>query len=115
MTWIAEHDDPSEPTIGSYLVYGLQLLQCKVPKPDFLPCAKEALKSWEQLRPGNMQLPVPEEIIYDIGLHIGQERLDVLLLMLVQFDACLRPSEALMLRKEHLVRPMGARYISSGD
>lgn len=110
ITWVAEHDDPSDTSRGAYLIYGLQLLRCKVAKSLFLPCAKEALASWKRHFPGSMQLPVPEEIIFDLAVSIGNSRLDVALLMLLQFDACLRPSEALQLCKAHVVPPVGGRY-----
>ena len=107
ITWVAEHDDPSDTSRGAYLIYGLQLLRCKVAKSMFLPCAKESLASWKRHFPGSMQLPVPEEIIFDLAVSIGNSRLDVALLMLVQFDACLRPSEALQLCKAHVVQQVG--------
>jgi len=102
--------EDAEPRVGAYLIYGLQLLRCTVPKSQFLPNAKEALISWKKLRPGAMQLPAPEEILFDILMEVGRTRLDLMLLGLLQFDACMRPGETLSLRKEHVVPPAGARY-----
>ena len=87
MDWQYYHED-TDPNNCAYLVYGLQLLECQVPK----------------------QLPFPEEIVYDVGLHLAASNLHWLLLLLVQFDAFLRPSEALGLKADHLVAPVGARY-----
>ncbi|CAE7246456.1 unnamed protein product [Symbiodinium sp. CCMP2592] len=42
MTWVQEHDD-GEPWNAAYLIYGLQLLRCNVPKPDFLPNSKQGM------------------------------------------------------------------------
>lgn len=109
MTHLFEHDG-AEPRVGAYLIYGLQLLKCTVPKALYLPNAKEALASWRKQKPGSMQLPVPEEIIFDVAMHIGLRRLDIFCLMMLQFDACLRPSEALNLTSEHVVHPAGPRY-----
>ena len=109
MDWHYYHED-TEPNNCAYVIYGLQLLECKVPKNQFLPNAKETLNSWRRLKPGTMKLPVPEEIVYDVALHLGATNLDLCLLMLVQFDAYLRPSEALGLKVEHLVPPCGRRY-----
>ena len=109
LTFLHEMED-AEPRVGAYLIYGLQLLRCTVPKNQFLPNAKEALTSWRKLRPGAMQLPVPEEILFDILMEVGRTRLDLMLLGLLQFDTCMRPGETLSLRKEHVVPPAGARY-----
>lgn len=109
MTYMHEKEG-AEPRVGAYLIYGLQLLKCDIPKSHFLPSAKESLASWRKLRPGAMQLPVAEEILFDVGLHIAERRLDIFLLMLLQYDCCLRPSEAIYLRKDHVVPPSGGRF-----
>ena len=109
MTYMCEKEG-AEPRVGAYLIYGLQLLKCEVPKNLFLPCAKESLASWRKQRPGSMQLPVAEEILFDVAVHVGAKRLDMALLMLLQYDCCLRPSEAISLTKDHVVPPAGGRY-----
>ncbi|CAK9066651.1 Uncharacterized protein SCF082_LOCUS33888 [Durusdinium trenchii] len=104
-----QEDLDSEVSAGTYLVYGLQLLRCTGNKSDFLTESKEALKGWRKRRPGNMRLPVPEEFVYDLAtLALDQNRVDLAMLLTVQMDAYLRPSEALDLTKAHLARPNGA-------
>lgn len=106
-----QEDLDSEVSAGTYLVYGLQLLRCTGNKSDFLTESKEALKGWRKRRPGNMRLPVPEEFVYDLAtLALDQNRVDLAMLLTVQMDAYLRPSEALDLTKAHLARPNGRRY-----
>ncbi|CAE7263778.1 unnamed protein product [Symbiodinium sp. CCMP2592] len=109
LTWLFEHED-SEPWTAAYLVYGLQLLRCDIPKHLFLPNAKEALAGWRKQRPGSMRLPVPEEFVYDVVLFLAQQHLQLALLVLLQLDGYLRPSEALGLTQDPLVPPAGARY-----
>lgn len=109
MTHMCEKEG-AEPRVGAYLIYGLQLLKCEVPKSHFLPSAKESLASWRKQRPGSMQLPVAEEILFDVAMQVGSTRLDLALLMLLQYDCCLRPSEAIALTKEHVVPPAGGRF-----
>lgn len=57
-----------------------------------------------------MRLPVPEKIVFDVALHVASSNLRMGLLVLLQFDAYLRPSEALHLQADHLVPPVGRRY-----
>ena len=106
-----QEDLDSEVSAGSYLVYGLQLLRCSGPKASFLPDSKEALKGWKKRRPGSMRLPVPEEIVYDIATHaVETGRTDIAILLCVQLDTYLRPSEVLSITKDHLAPPRGRRY-----
>lgn len=106
-----QEDMDSEVSAGSYLVYGLQLLRCNVNKADFLTESKEALKGWRKRRPGSMRLPVPEEFVYDIAtLALSENRIDIAMLLIIQMDAYLRPSEVLDLTKAHLAPPNGRRY-----
>lgn len=73
--------------------------------------SKEALKGWRKRRPGSMRLPVPEEFVYDLATQaLEEDRIDIAMLMIVQMDAYLRPSEALDLTKAHLASPNGRRY-----
>ncbi|CAE7228038.1 unnamed protein product, partial [Symbiodinium sp. CCMP2456] len=53
-----------------------------------------------KLKPGSMRLPVPEEFE-------GQPRVMALVL---HFDCYLRPSEALAVSEDHLIRPAGPKY-----
>eukprot|EP00438_Fugacium_kawagutii_P020835 Skav200772 [mRNA] locus=scaffold2001:422297:423250:+ [translate_table: standard] len=106
-----QEDLDSEVSAGTYLVFGLQLLRCTTNKADFLTESKEALKGWRKRRPGSMRLPVPEEFIYDLAtLAIEQGRIDIAMLLTIQLDAYLRPSEALDLTQAHLAPPNGRRY-----
>ena len=106
-----QEDLDSEVSAGSYLVYGLQLLRCTGNKSIFLTESKEALKGWRKRRPGGMRLPVPEEFVFDIAtLALEDNRVDLAMLLMVQLDAYLRPSEALSLTKAHLACPKGNKY-----
>ena len=68
LTWLSEGDE-TDPSPGAYLVYGLQLLRCTVPKSDFLVNSKEALAGWKKQALGRMRMPVPEEFVYDLATH----------------------------------------------
>ena len=109
MTYMHEREG-AEPRVGSYLIYGLQLLQCDIPKALFLPNAKETLASWRMLKRGCMQLPVPEELIFDVAVQLSQSRLDFMCLLLLQFDGCRRHSEAIELTWDNVVEPVGRWY-----
>lgn len=88
-------DTDAEMSKASYLIYGLQLLHCKVDKNAFLVSAKQALSGWRKRDPGQMRVPVPEEFLHDLmHLAIQDERLDVAMAMLIQYDGYLRPSKA---------------------
>lgn len=90
------------------------MLRCNTPKAMYLPNAKETLASWRKLKPGAMQLPVPEELIFDVANQLAIDQLDMVCLLLVQFDGCLRPSEAIGLTWDNVVEPAGRRYASWG-
>ena len=101
----------AEITEGTYLVYGLQMLKCSVPKDHFLVESKQSLSGWRKQCPGDMRIPVPEEFIYDFAFHaLDLGRPDIAMLMMVQYDGFLRPSEAVGLTVEHVVKPQGKRY-----
>ena len=53
----------AQPSTGSYLVFGLQLLRCTVPRQSYLPNSKEALAGWKKLA----RLPAPEEFVMDFA------------------------------------------------
>lgn len=93
------------------MVYGLQLLKCSAPKDHFLVESKQSLSGWRKQCPGDMRIPVPEEFIYDFAFHaLELGRPDIAMLMMVQYDGFLRPSEAISLTVEHVVKPQGRRY-----
>ena len=104
-------EDMVQPSVGAYLVFGLQLLRCTRPRVEFLPLAKEALAGWRKLAPGGMRLPVPEEFIFDYAhLALGDGLLDIAFGMILQYDTYLRPSECLALTHARLGFPAGGRY-----
>ena len=104
-------EDMVQPSVGAYLVFGLQLLRCTKPRVEFLPLAKEALAGWRKLVPGGMRLPVPEEFIFDYAhLALDDGLLDIAFGMILQYDTYLRPSECLALTHAHLGFPAGGRY-----
>lgn len=106
-----QEDLDCEISASAYLAYGLQLLRCNTNKDDFLTESKEALKGWRKRRPGNMRLPVPEEFVFDLAtLALDEGRIDIAMLLVIQMDAYLSPSEALDLTKNHLAAPNGRRY-----
>ena len=110
ITELSEDEDFS-PNTGAYLIYGLQLLRCTIPKKDYLPNAKEALAGWRKQAPGRMRLPVPEEFVFDmVTLALEVDALDVAMAILIQYDTYLRPSECLGLTLKHLGAPHGPRY-----
>lgn len=105
------YDQDAELSEATYLVYGLQLLRCQEPKEQFLVGSKLALAGWRKQSPGAMRLPVPEEFIFDLGtLALEQGRVDIAVLLCIQYDGYLRPSEAITLTKEHVTSPQGRRY-----
>ena len=105
------YEEDAEITVASYLIYGLQLLRCKIPKEQFLVESKQSLAGWRRQSPGKMRIPVPEEFVYDLAtLALEQRKLDLAMLLVIQFDGYLRPSEALTLTVQHLNRPQGKRY-----
>lgn len=105
------HENEYELSMATYTIYGLQMLKCQTAKEDFLPCAKLALSGWKKQNPGNLRLPVPEEFLFDLGTHaIETNRLDIAMLLMLQFDCYLRPSEALNLTTDHIGFPASKRY-----
>jgi hypothetical protein len=105
------YEEDAEITVASYLIYGLQLLRCKIPKEQFLVESKQSLAGWRRQSPGKMRIPVPEEFVYDLAtLALEQRKLDLAMLLVIQLDGYLRPSEALTLTVQHLNRPQGKRY-----
>lgn len=96
---------------ASYLVYGLQLLECDVAKEDFLVVSKQSLAGWRKEAPGGMRLPLPEEFLWDAAtLALEQGRLVVAVAIAIQYDGCVRPSECLTLTSQQIGRPQGRRY-----
>ena len=80
-------------------------------EPDFsgkenLPRSRRCLQGWHRLDPGATRPPMPWELIAAIVMKLVQRDLiDHALLVLLMFDAYLRPGEALELRREDLVWP----------
>ena len=104
-------DDDAELNEATYLVYGLQLLKCTVPKHDFLTVSKQSLSVWRKQQPGSMRVPVPEEFVFDLGqFALDNHRTDIAMMLAIQYDAYLRPSEALSLTKKHVGFPQGKRF-----
>ena len=101
----------AEVSEGTYLVYGLQLLRCDVSKTSFLPISKQSLSGWRKQNPGRMRMPVPEEFVFDVAtLALEEGQLEIALVMAIQLDGYLRPSECLNLTKDNMGAPQGARY-----
>ena len=96
---------------ASYLIYGLQPLECAVPKDSFLTVSKQSLSGWRRESPGGMRLPVPEEFLRDVATEaVESGRLDIAVAMVLQYDGYLRPSECLTLTSEQIGHPQGKRY-----
>ena len=73
---------------------------------DSLPRSRRCLQGWRRLDPGATRPPMPWELIAAIVMKLVQrELIDQALLVLLMFDAYLRPGEALSLRREDLVEP----------
>ena len=109
------HSSDQELTVASYLIYGLQLLQCNVPKEQFLVVSKQSLSGWRRQEPGGMRVPVPEEFVFDCGLlALEEERGDIAMALALQYDGYLRPSEVLGLTTRHIQAPAGRRYSKWG-
>lgn len=105
------HSRGAELSEATYLVYGLQLLKCEVPKEQFLTVSKMSLAGWRKQQPGNMRVPVPEEYVFDLAMHaLDQQRFDIAMALILQYDGYLRPSECLSLTVEHVSRPQGRKY-----
>ena len=106
------YDSDAEMSKASYLIYGLQLLKCEGSKDSFLVGSKEALSGWRKQDPGQMRVPVPEEFIFDLmTLALEDDRIDLAMAMLIQFDGYLRPSECLSLTADHVCWPQGRCYL----
>ena len=104
-------EEEAQPSAGSYLVFGLQLLRCTVPRQSYLPNSKEALAGWKKLAPGGMRLPAPEEFVLDFAyLAVDQGNLDIAFAMVLQYDTYIRPSECLGLKRSNVGFPAGGRY-----
>ena len=100
-----------EPNNASYLVFGLQLLYCRVNKTDFLVSSKEALAGWKKRRPGGTKFPVPEEFVADVALQLADMgEVSLAFGVLLQTHCYLRPSELLSLTAEHVCFPSVGRY-----
>eukprot|EP00438_Fugacium_kawagutii_P008464 Skav230206 [mRNA] locus=scaffold2443:266117:270539:+ [translate_table: standard] len=100
-----------ELSTASYLIYGLQLLECEVNKDDFLVMSKKGLAGWKKEAPGGMRLPVPEEFLWDAAtLALEQDRSDIAVAIALQYDGYLRPSECLSLTSEQITGPQGKKY-----
>eukprot|EP00438_Fugacium_kawagutii_P016242 Skav225368 [mRNA] locus=scaffold476:95907:101244:- [translate_table: standard] len=109
ITELYKHD--MEFSAASYLIYGLQLLECDVNKDDFLVMSKKGLAGWKREAPGGMRLPVPEEFIWDAAtLALEQNREDIAVALSLQFDGYLRPSECLSLTCDQVTGPQGKKY-----
>ena len=109
ITWL--YDQDAELSVASYLIYGLQLLQCDVHKDSFLVNSKQSLAGWRKKEPGSMRVPVPEEFLFDaMDLALEQQKLDVAMAILIQYDGYLRPSECLTLTRDNVVAPQGKKY-----
>eukprot|EP00438_Fugacium_kawagutii_P031124 Skav201748 [mRNA] locus=scaffold1973:16199:16720:- [translate_table: standard] len=105
------YDQDEELSAASYLIYGLQLLRCQVPKEQFLVQSKQSLSGWRRESPGKMRVPVPEEFIYDVAtLALEENKIDMAMLLVIQLEGYLRPSEAITLTTEHVNSPQGRRY-----
>ena len=106
-------EEEASPAVGSYLIYGLQLLRSTVPRHQFLPNAKEALAGWRKLAPGGMRLPAPEEFVFDFAtLALEQKNIDIAFAIVLQYDTYIRPSECLNLTLANVGFPAGGRYDS---
>ena len=104
-------EEEALPSVGSYLIYGLQLLRSTVPRQQFLPNAKEALAGWKKLAPGGMRLPAPEEFVFDFAtLALEQNHVDIAFAIVLQYDTYIRPSECLGLSCRNVGYPAGGRY-----
>ena len=96
-------DSGAEVSDGTYLVYGLQLLRCDVSKALFLPISKQSLSGWRKQCPGKMRMPVPDKFVFDVAtLALEEGQLEIALVMAIQLDGYLRPSECLSLTWELL-------------
>lgn len=105
-------------TDGAYLIYGLQLLRCTMPKQEYLPNAKEQLAGWKHDCPGNMRLGVAEELVdAACGEAISSGKLhdlEAVLASQIAMDTYFRPTETVTLTMANVVPPAGGRYEKYG-
>lgn len=86
-------------------------MRCTIAKRDFLVMSKLSLGGWRKQEPGNMRVPVPEEFVFDVGMHdLERGRLDIAVALAIQYDGYLRPSECFGLTAQHVNPPHGRRY-----
>ena len=91
---------------GSYLIYGLQLLRNRGPDKDFLSNSKKSLKAWRRRVPPTARLPVPEEVIFALGMQFLLDgEVDAAVALALQYDTYMRPSEVLSLTFSQVLPP----------
>ena len=111
LTFLAEETNDATPPVGSYLVFGLQLLHNTGSNAEFLPQAKAALAGWKRAKPGGNRHPVPEEFAFDLAVFfLEKDRLDLAMAVVLQQHCYLRPSELLGLTRAHVSFPAPGRY-----
>ncbi len=58
-----------------------------------------------------MRFPVPEEYEFDLALYaLDQQKFDVAMAWVLQYDRYLRPIECLSLTVEHVSRPQRSKF-----
>ena len=69
--------------------------------------SRRALRGWRKLVPQKSRLPLPRLVAYGIAMRlIFLQKLDMALMVLLSFDAYLRPGEAIGLLGKNLVAPV---------
>ncbi|CAK9056858.1 unnamed protein product [Durusdinium trenchii] len=71
-----------------------------------LPRSRRCLQGWNRLDPGSTRPPIPWELVAAIvNFMLGRQQINEGLLVLLMFDAYLRPGEAISLHRSDLVEP----------
>lgn len=71
-----------------------------------LPRSRRCLQGWNRLDPGATRPPIPWELVAAIvNFMLGRQQINEGLLVLLMFDAYLRPGEAISLHRSDLVEP----------
>ena len=104
------YDSGSTENAGGTTLAAVRWAEPAIPRPlrRGLPLASAALAGWRRAEPGRTRPPMPREVAIAIALDLcdyGSPSLGFFVMLV--FETCMRPSEALALQRFQLVPPGG--------